>query len=221
MGAYGHTAAHVADDEVQVLILLAHLLGVALGHGLLVQGVELADPLDQGMAGIAGNGLQLVHHGGVGNEGGDAQLVADLPGDEAAQIAGVLTLDACYAVGQQGIGGGVGAATNGLYQAAPGADGGELLHVEVVFGQGLLHQLLTPPLLVGNGGELCDLLGGMTQGFVKEQGVVFKHADLGRGGAGVDNKNVIRHSDFLLRLQNYKIKRETVSVIILILYTML
>ena len=70
------------------------LQDAGFGHGLLVQGVELADPLDQGMAGIAGNGLQLVHHGGVGNEGGDAQLVADLPGDEAAQIAGVLTLDA-------------------------------------------------------------------------------------------------------------------------------
>ena len=221
MGTHRHAAAHMADDEIQLLVLLAHLLGIALGHGLLVQGVELADSLDQGMAGIAGNGLHLVHHGGIGNEGGDAQLVADLPGDETAQVAGMLTLDACYAIGQQGIGGGVGAATNGLYKAAPGADGRELLHVEVVLGQGLLHQLLTPAFLVGNGGKFCDLLGGMTQGLVKEQGVIFKHADLGRGGAGVDNKNVIRHSDFLLRLQNYKIKRRTVSIIILILYTML
>ena len=198
MGTHGHAAAHMAHDQIQILVLLTHFLGVALGDGLLVQGVELADTGDQGMAGIAGNGLHLVHHGGIRDKGGHAQLVADLPGDKAAQIAGVLTLHTGHAVGQQGIGGGVGAATNGLYKAAPGADGGELLHVKVVFGQGLLHQLLAPLLLVGNGGKLCDLLGGMTQGFVKEQGVVFKHADLGRGGAGINNKNVVGHDCFLL-----------------------
>ena len=196
MGAHGHAAAHVANDEVQLLILLAHFLGVALGHGLLVQGVELADALDQGMAGIAGNGLHLVHHGGVCDEGGHAQLVADLAGDEAAQVAGVLALYAGHAVSQQSVGGGVGAAADGLDQAAPGADAGELLHVEVVLGQGLLHQLLTPAFLIGNGSKLGDLLGRMPQRLVKEQGVIFKHTDLGRGGAGVDNKDVVGHGCF-------------------------
>ena len=61
----------------------------------------------------------------------------------------------------------------------------------------------------------------MAQRLLKDAVLAVKDAHLGRGGAGVDNKNVIRHSDFLLRLQNYKIKRKTVSVIMLILYTML
>ena len=153
------------------------------------------------MAGIAGDGLHLVHHGGVCDEGGNAQLVADLAGDEAAQIAGVLPLHADHAVSQQLVGGGIGAAADGLDQTAAGADGRQHFDVKIVFTQSIFHQLLAPLLLVGNGGKLGDLLGGMPQSLVKEQGVVFKHADLGGGGAGIDNKNVVGHDRFLLDTQ--------------------
>ena len=98
VGTDGNAAAHVADDEVQLLIFLALLLGKALGHGLLVQGVENADTLEQGMTGIARHISHLIDDHGVHDVGGDAQLVADLAGDQAAQVGGVLTLNADGAV---------------------------------------------------------------------------------------------------------------------------
>ena len=113
----------------------------------------------------------------------------------------MLPLYADHAVGQQLVGGGVGAAGNGLEKSAAGADGRQRFDVKIVFLQSLFHQLLAPFLLVGNGGKLGDLLGGMPQSLVKEQGVVFKHADLGGGGAGIDNKNVVGHDRFLLDTQ--------------------
>ena len=71
VSAHGHATAHVADDEVQGLIGLADLLGVALGHGLLVQGVENAAAGDEGVAGVAGQRRQFIHHGGIHDVGGD------------------------------------------------------------------------------------------------------------------------------------------------------
>ena len=193
MSAHGHTAAHVADDQVQILILFAHFLGVALGNGLLIQGVELAHAEDRGITGIARHIAHLIHNGGIGNERGDAQLVTDLLGDQAAQIAGVLTLYACDAVGQQGVGGGIGTAADGLDQTAASGNSIQLLGVEMVLGQRFQYQLLAPFLLSGNGVELGDFFGGVTQGLVKEQLLVLKHADLGGSGAGIDNQNLIRH----------------------------
>lgn len=78
VSTHGHAAAHVADDEVQGLIGLADLLGVALGHGLLVQGVENAAAGDEGVAGVAGQRRQLIHHGGIHDVGGDVQRRTDL-----------------------------------------------------------------------------------------------------------------------------------------------
>ena len=135
VGADGNAAAHVADDEVQLLILLALLLGEALGHGLLVQGVENADTLEQGMTGIARHIGHLIDDHGVHDVGGDAQLVADLAGDQAAQVGGVLTLNADGAVRDHVVVDGVGAAADGTQQTAAAADGGQGAGVEALLAQ--------------------------------------------------------------------------------------
>ena len=46
---------------------------------------------------------------------------------------------------------------------------------------------LTEVLLIYDRSILCDLLGRMTKGFFKQQGLILKNADLGGGGARIDN----------------------------------
>ena len=198
VGADGAAAAHVADDKVQVLILPAVLLGIALGNGLLVQGVEDAGAMEQGMAGIAGHVGQLVHHHGVHNVGGDAQLVADLPGQQTAQVGGMLPLNAHGAVADQPVADGVGAAADGGQQTAPAGNGGQGRNVEALVIQGLHHQLAPPVLLGGDGIKFVDLLGAVAQRLVEKQGFVLIDADLGGRGARVDDQNSVRHGNLLL-----------------------
>lgn len=112
MSTHGHAAAHVADDEIQGLIGLADLLGVALGHGLLVQGVENAAAGDEGVAGVAGQRRQLIHHGGIHDVGGDVQRRADLTGQQAAQVAGMVAVGTLFQGVDHGIGGEVSTAVD-------------------------------------------------------------------------------------------------------------
>ena len=188
----------MADDQVQILVVLAVLLGEALGHGLLVQGVENADALEQGMAGIAGHVGQLVHHHGVDDVGGDAQRIADLAGDDAAQIGGMLALHADGAVVHQIVVDSVGAAADGTQQTAAAGNGRQGVDIEILLPQRLQHQLATPVLLGGDGVELGDILGAVTQGLVKQQSLVLIDTDLGGSGTGIDNKDLERHFLFLL-----------------------
>ena len=160
--------------------------------------MELGAAGHRRVAGEAGHVPQLIHHRGVRHEGGDAQLVADLPGDEGPQVGGVLALGPGHAVAQQGVGGAVGAAADGGQHAAPAADGAEGMGVEALFRQGVQHQAAAPFLLLRDGGKGADLRGGVAQGFVKEQGLVGKHADFGGRGAGIDHKDVMGHGELLL-----------------------
>ena len=171
----------MADDEVQILILLALLLGEALGHGLLVQSVENADALEQGVAGIAGHVCHFIDDHRVDDVGGDAQLVADLAGDQAAQVGGVLPLHADGAV---------------LDQTAAAGDGGEGAGVEALLAQRLHYQVAAPVLLGGDSVELGDLLRTVAQGLVEEKLLILIDTDLGGGGAGIDYKNSVRHVCF-------------------------
>ena len=196
VGTDGNAAAHVADDEVQLLIFLALLLGKALGHGLLVQSVENADALEQRMTGIARHISHLIDDHRVNDVGGDAQLVADLAGDQTAQVGGVLPLHADGAVLDHVVVDGVGAAADGTQQTAAAGDGGEGAGVEALLAQRLHHQIAPPVLLGGDGVELGNILRAVAQGLVKEKLLVLVHTDLGGGGAGVDHKNSVRHSGF-------------------------
>ena len=196
VGADGNAAAHVADDEVQLLIFLALLLGKALGNGLLVQGVENADTLEQGMTGIARHISHLIDDHGVNDVGGDAQLVADLAGDQTAQVGGVLSLHADGAVLDHVVVDGVCTAADGTQQTAAAGDGGEGAGVEALLAQRLHHQITAPVLLGGDGVELGDILRAVAQGLVEKQLLILIDTDLGRGGAGIDNENSVRHDSF-------------------------
>ena len=68
----GDTAAHVDDDEVQILVALAVLLGKAAGDGLLVQRVEDGATRQLRHTGNAGLIGQLVNNDGVNDVAGHA-----------------------------------------------------------------------------------------------------------------------------------------------------
>ena len=196
--AHRHAAAHVDDDQVQRIVGGAVLLGVAAGHRLLVQRVEDAAPRQLRHAGNAGHVGQLVHHHRVNDVAGLADGVADLPRQDAAQVGGMLALDALFQVGQQLVADGVGAAGDGLEQAAAADDDVQRVDVAVFLLQKVQDDLLAEILLVDDGGVLGDLLGGMAQRFLKQQRLVLEHADLGGGGTGIDDQAFDRHGDLLL-----------------------
>ena len=62
MRAHADAAAQVADDEVHVLILFAQFLGSLAAHGLVVQGVELAQTAELGKAGVVRHLGHLVRY---------------------------------------------------------------------------------------------------------------------------------------------------------------
>ena len=194
MGAHGDAAAHVNDDQVQLLIAKAVLLGVAASHRLLVQGVEDAAAGQFGHTGDTGNVSQLVHHHGVNDKGRNANLVPNLPGEDSAQIGGVLTLYAGFQIGKQSVGDGVGAAGDGLEQAAAADDHVEGLDVAVLLLEEVQDDVLAEVLLVDDGGVLGDLLGGMAKRLLEQKSLVLEHAHLGGGGTGIDNQALDRHS---------------------------
>ena len=194
MGAHRDAAAHVDDDEVQVLVAGAVLLGIAAGHGLLVQGVEDGAAGQLGHTGQAGLVGQLIHHHRVHDVAGHAQLVPDLPGQDAAQVGGVLALHALYQVGQQGVADGIGAAGDGLEQAAAADDHVQALGVAVFLFQEVQNDLLAEVLLVDDACIFGDLLGGMAQGLLKQQRFILEHAHLRGGRAGIDDQRFDRHT---------------------------
>ena len=103
MGTNRDAAAHVDDDEVQILVALAVLLGKAAGNGLLVQrgGRWAAGQLRHtGNARLIG---QFINDDGVNDVAGHAQGITDLAGEDTAQVGGVLALDTGLQVSQQGI----------------------------------------------------------------------------------------------------------------------
>ena len=189
----GDTAAHVDDDEVQILVALAVLLGKAAGDGLLVQRVEDGAARQLRHSGNAGLIGQLVNNNGVNDVAGHAQGIADLAGQNTAQVGGMLALHTGLQVSQQGITDGVGAAGDGLEQAAAAHDDVQGLGVAVFLLQEVQNDLLAEVLLVDDAGVLGNLLGGVAQRFFKQQGLVLEHADLGGGGAGVDDQGFDGH----------------------------
>ena len=90
MGAYGYAAAHVGHDQIQSVIGNSLFLGVALGHGLLIQRVENADAGQFRQTGVAGHRSELVHHHRVYYVGGNAQRSGDLIGQKSSQVGSVL-----------------------------------------------------------------------------------------------------------------------------------
>ena len=119
---------------------------------------------------------------GVHDEAGLADGIADLPGQDTAQVGGVLALDALLQVSQQFVADGVGAAVDGLEQAAAADDHVQRVHIAVFLFQKVQNDLFAEILLVNDGGVLGNLLGGMAQRLLEQQRLVLEHAHLGGGG---------------------------------------
>ncbi len=198
VGTDGNAAAHVDDDKVQILVALAVLLGKAAGHGLLVQGVEDGAAGQFRHAGDAGLVCQLVDNDGVNDVAGDAQAVADLAGQDAAQVGSVLALDTGLQVSQQSVADGVGAAGDGLEQAAAADDDVQALGGAVLLFQKVQDDGLAEILLVDDTGVLGDLLRGWRRVSSNSRVSSSKNTNLGRGRARVDDQRFNRHLKRLL-----------------------
>ena len=199
VGTHADAAAQVADDEVHVLILFAQLLGGLAAHGLVVQGVELAQTAEFGKAGVVRHLGHLVHADRVHKEGGNAHHVAQLTGQVSAQVGGMLTVGRGLYVGHDLVVDGVGAGGNGPVQTAAAADGGKVGQLITGLGDGLENGLLAVVRLVDDPGEAVQLLGGVVDGHFEELFLVLEHRDLGGGCAGVDDQQLHSLSPFLSR----------------------
>ena len=201
MGGDGDAAVHMADDQVQILVALAQLFRVNGGNALLVQHMGLGTAVKPRNAGEAGIIPQLVHVGGVHGVHGLVILAAQLVGQHDAQL--------CRVVAAALVGGGV------LYQplvdlhdsgslrigAAAPAD--EYIHVgggHAVGLQKVQQYLLAHGHLVVGGGVFQQLRGVVEDALGVDVLFVFKVADLGGGGAGIDDQHFYGgvHGDNLL-----------------------
>ena len=199
VGTHADAAAQVADDEVHVLILFAQLLGGLAAHGLVVQGVELAQTAEFGKAGVVRHLGHLVHADRVHKEGGNAHHVAQLARQIRAQIGGMLAVGCGLYVGHDLVVDGVGAGGNGPVQTAAAAHRVEVRQAEAALRHGVQNGLLAVIRLVDDPGEAVQLLGGVVDGHFEELFLVLEHRDLGGGCAGVDDQQLHSLSPFLSR----------------------
>jgi len=90
MGCSGDAAAQMGHHEVALIVGLAQHGGSLAGHAAMVEGVDEADALHLGKAGDTGHIGQLVHRNGVYEISGNVGALGQFPGQQAAQIGGVL-----------------------------------------------------------------------------------------------------------------------------------
>ncbi len=183
----------MADDEVEVFVVLSDTHGVATGDGALVEGVPDADAVHQRTAADARQWGQLVDHTGVGDEGaavgnGDGNLV----GNQTAEVAGVVVHDtAAQRVVDHAVVDFIYAAGNGLDQSASADDGIEGER-DVCALQLLQNQVAPEVLLLGDVVEGREVFGGVGDA-VEEDGLfVVVDGHLGGGGTGIDDKDTHR-----------------------------
>ena len=191
MRADGVAAAHVADDDVDLVIAAADGLGIAAGHGLLVQAVELALTDELGVAGVAGDGDQLVDDGGVDGVGGDAPHLGQLVAHERAEVAGVLAAGTLKAVLDHGVVDGIGAAGDGTQNAAAAGDCVEGLAVEAALLEAVQNDIGAELRLIGDVVIGRELINRVAQGLLEQLVLILEDSDLRGRGAGVDYQNFV------------------------------
>ena len=94
MGAYRYAAAHMGHNQPQPVVAQAALPGVAPGDGPGVEGVKQRATGKVPMPGKPRHVRKLINHRRIDREGGLAQLPGDVRRQNAAQIAGVIAVDA-------------------------------------------------------------------------------------------------------------------------------
>ena len=183
----------MADHEVAFLVLPAqHVLAVADGGLLQVQGVQVHDAVHALDAGHAGHVLGLVHVRGIDDHGPGAIAGGELVGQLGAQRR---RMDDAVGAGagvlQEQIGHLIGTALHGQQAAAPAHE-----HIHVLQGDPRLAQQSqygVPAIgqLIGDGPELRQLRRIVGDVFGKQALFTLEQGDLGGGGAGIDRQNFV------------------------------
>ena len=177
VGGYRDTSTQVADDEVHLLIFLANLTGKAACNSLLVKWMPNAHALDLGDTADASIVIQLVNNNGVGDEtAATGNLLSNLVGNEAAQVAGVLA-SSIASVLKHFLVNLIYATRNGFAKTSTANDG---LKVEVYIGDlDLVHyKVVTEIKLVKNRLIWSQLLGFVTNRAKQQWGLTLVNGKL-------------------------------------------
>ena len=186
VGGDRDAATHVADDEVEVFIAAADLLGITAADGALVEGMPDADAVHQGRATDAGKGRQLVYHTRVGDEGtATGYHACYLVGHDAAQVAGVF-VDGLTCVVEHLLIDFVHTTRDGLGETATAYHSLEEI-VDVHALELVDDELAAEIILVGDFVKLRQLFHRVANGAQHDGGGVLIHGYLGRGRAGIDD----------------------------------
>lgn len=178
-------------NAVEKIKAAADGLGIAAGHGLLVQAVELALTDELGVAGVAGDGDQLVDDGGVDGVGGDAPHLGQLVAHERAEVAGVLAAGTLKAVLDHGVVDGIGTAGDGTQNAAAAGDCVEGLAVEAALLEAVQNDIGAELRLIGDVVIGRELINRVAQGLLEQLVLILEDSDLRGRGAGVDYQNFV------------------------------
>ena len=188
MGRHGHATAQMADDEPSLLVGLAQLAGRLAAHGLLVQGVELAQPPELRKAGDMGHLRHLVHAHRVHEKGRDTDQITNAPGQICPQIGGMLAVGSLLHILHHPVADGVGAGGDRAVQAATAAHGIEILQAEAPLRPRLQHSPLAELRLIDDPVEALQLLSRVDDALFQKLPFLLKHRHLGGGGAGIDDQ---------------------------------
>ena len=183
----------MGDDEVAVLIFLADALRRPPGHRLVVQSVEPTGPLQIGDAGDAGLGHQFIHRYRVHHKGRGADLVADLLGQHRSQIGGVFAMDRAAQVLHHPVVHRIGAAGDGVHQAAPPRHRGKGTDLKARLLQRLQDDVLPVAKLIKYMGKSLQILPGVGDILLEQFLFVFKYCNLGAGATRINNQYFHSH----------------------------
>ena len=170
------------------LVAPAELAGGQAGRILVVQGVEDAAAPDVRDAAEPGPIVELVHDDGIDDEGGEAQRTGDLVGDQAAQVRGVLPLDALIEILEHPVVDPVNAARDGDEKPPPADDRRQAGRLETLLPESPEDEVLPEGLLVHDPGERRQLFGGMGDIGGQDLALVLIDGDLGRCRTRIDDQ---------------------------------
>ena len=176
----------MADDEVQVFVSFAYLVGIAARDGTLVERMPYTDAVHERRPADACQRREFVYHARVGYERAASRYASGyLVGDEASQVAGVF-VDGVAGVVEHALVDLVHAALYRLNQSATPDDGLEVER-DVHAPELVDDELLAKIKLVGHLFVLAQLLCRVAYRSQHQGLGVFVDGYLGRGGTGVDD----------------------------------
>ena len=184
MDTHADAAAHVGDDEVEILIVLAQLAGIELGSHLLVEAVPdntfaARVEVEDGVAADFGELRTLVDDAGVGNIGAfKANLAGNGVADEGAEVACMLALDAGMALFLHEVVDLVAAALAGTSEAAAAHDDGDFVGADAVAFHHVEDGSLAILELVSYFVEFLNLFDGVAEVFGEDLGLAFVDGSL-------------------------------------------